>query len=879
MNLHFLLILLLLLCPRGAAAQHDRTGHTPEAQAGQPEKHAFRISHAPAAQAIDLNAATILYDTTEAAVVGHAARMLADDIGRVTGRRPSVAPTASKGTSVIIGTLGKSRLVSEIVRRKRLAVDALRGQWERFYIAAVDRPLPGLDRAIVIIGSDRRGTAYGALSLSEAIGVSPWYWWADVPVVRRPQLYAQVPQPWISPAPSVKFRGIFINDEDWGLQPWAAKNYEPTLGDIGPKTYAAVCELLLRLKGNMLAPAMHACSAPFYSQPENQRVADEYGILVTTSHCEPLLFNNASVLEWDPQRDGAWNYLTNAATIRRKLDARVAEAAPYENIYTLALRGLHDAGMQGDLTPAERLQLLTRAIGDQRDILRKHLTQPLDAVPQIFVPYKEALDVYELGLPLPDEVTIVWPDDNYGYIKRLSTPAEQARTGRSGVYYHTSYLGTPHDYLWLNTTPPVLMYEELKKAYDTGADRYWLLNVGDIKPMELAITTFFDMAYSLGSHTYDSVHRHQANFLAAIFGSSHTAELQAILDEYYRLAWSRKPEYMGWEREWDTPRWTPLQDTDFSFAHYNDARGRLADYERLRQRVTTLQAALPADVRPAFFELVAYPVLASEQMNRKFLLAQLNHELARSGDKAGANWAAAQSVEAFEAIESLNTTFNRLLDGKWNHFMSVPPGFVAKYHEMPPLTTFDGVAPRRVDLTPQPAQNVLDRCTVVDLNRVSRLQTNGTHAVRLLRGIGYDWVGLQMGEATQPATDPTSPRSPCAEYTFTATGADSVTISLYVLPFWPLNKERGTKLGVSVDGGAVAVVENELVEWAPLWKEQVLQNSAVYRLRFPLSSSASHTLRLICGDPGAIIQRIVVDWGGLQPSYVGPSMRLAAARQ
>ena len=213
----------------------------------------------------------------------------------------------------------------------------------------------------------------------------------------------------------------------------------------------------------MLAPAMHTCTGPFYSYPDSKKVADEYGIMITTSHCEPLLFNNASLKEWDSSRDGDWNYKENRETIYNKLDNRVKEASPYENIYTLAMRGLHDAGMRGNLSDQEKVQVLAQAIRDQREILTRHIDRPIQDIPQIFIPYKEALDLYELGLEVPDDVTLVWVDDNYGYIKRLSNPEEQKRSGRAGVYYHTSYLGAPHDYLWLNTTPPVLMYEELKQ--------------------------------------------------------------------------------------------------------------------------------------------------------------------------------------------------------------------------------------------------------------------------------------------------------------------------------------------------------------------------------------------------------------------------------
>ena len=515
-------------------------------------------------------AAAVCVSPKESLLVRKVAGLFADDVQRVSGMRPEVRLSASGvASSVIIATIGHNAYVDKLVRQGKLDVSAIKGGWEQFVVKVVDGRL-------LIVGSDRRGAAYGTFTLSEEMGVSPWYWWADVPVESHSTLF--VDADYVSETPTVKYRGIFINDEDWGLKPWASENYERELGDIGPRTYARVCELLLRLKANMLAPAMHSCTGAFYSHPESKVVCDSFGIVITTSHCEPLLLNNAADSEWNQDRDGDWNYKTNSKTIYKKWDDRLREAARYENIYTVAMRGVHDAGLRGDLPMNERVPLIEKVIADQRGLLTKHkaftpqkTTGEVADVPQIFVPYKETMDIYENGLRVPDDITLVWVDDNYGYMKRVSSPDERQRKGRAGVYYHLSYLGAPHDYLWLNTTPPVLMYEELKKAYDHGADRYWLLNVGDIKPMELGMTTFFDMAWNLNAFDIDNVNRHQAQWLSSLFpddvNGATSKVYQEILDNYYRLAWSRKPEYMGWEYEWDDKEHTGLKSTEFSFAH------------------------------------------------------------------------------------------------------------------------------------------------------------------------------------------------------------------------------------------------------------------------------------------------------------------------
>ena len=323
-----------------------------------------------------------------------------------------------------------------------------------------------------------------------------------MPVRHRESLHVEAP-PTLSESPSVRYRGIFLNDEDWGLTPWAAETYEPERGNIGPRTYARICELLLRLKANYLAPAMHPVSTPFNRIPENKMVADTFAIVMGTTHCEPLLLNTAG--EWDRETMGPWDYDRNKAGINRVLAQRVRENSPYENVYTLALRGLHDAAMAVGTPMREKVRMLQSALLDQRDILARETGRPIETVPQAFTPYKEALEIYSNGLELPGDVTIVWPDDNYGYLKRLSGPRERQRPGRSGVYYHVSYLGVPHSYLWFSTTPPALMYEELRKAYDTTADRLWLLNCGDLKGAEMQVSLFCEMAYDIGRFSADDV--------------------------------------------------------------------------------------------------------------------------------------------------------------------------------------------------------------------------------------------------------------------------------------------------------------------------------------------------------------------------------------
>ena len=805
--------------------------------------------------------ATVSYSQEEPKQVLRAINDLRLDIERVTGAGKD--DVGNEGGQIVVGTYG-SKTIEKLIAKGLLKEQDLKDKWESYVITVTNEPKPRL----VIAGSNTRGTIYGIYEVSQRIGVSPWYWWADVPVRQNPQAAVDCDY-YASGEPTVRYRGIFINDEDWGLKPWAASNYERELGDIGPKTYARVCELLLRLKANMLAPAMHSCTGAFYSHPQSKVVCDSFGIIITTSHCEPLLLNNAASTEWDQLRDGDWNYKTNRETILQKWDDRLSAASKYENIYTTAMRGLHDAGLRGNLPLEERVPLIAKVIDEQRQLLEKHIGRQATEIPQIFVPYKETMDIYENGLQVPDDITLVWVDDNYGYMKRVSNPEEQQRKGRAGVYYHLSYLGAPHDYLWLNTTPPVLMYEELKKAYDNGADRYWLLNVGDIKPMELGIQTFMDMAWNIHAFDFDTVNRHQTDLLTRLFGNhkvqsskffaerSGKAErkVQSLLDTYYRLAWSRRPEFMGWEFEWDDEAHTGLKPTEYSFLNYDEAQHRLADYQRISDEVEAIansfdslntsnhkvqsssqsEAAKPSAkfkvqslLKASWFEMVQFPMQAAYQMNRKFLMAQLNH-----------------------SINTLNRRYNSLLDGKWRGMMALAPGWCALYQKMPDVAFSEGAGMTPVDLSPQ--NEPLQGCQVLNLAQFASKSDDA----RLIKGLGYDWQVMQLGSAT---------------YDFDAVDADSVDVFFYTVPFWPLYAGKSNCVSVTVDGSQPQTFENKFKEYDRNWKDQVMRNGAPCRLRFAVDrSKRSHTLTFQALDPGQMLQKVIIDWGGLQPSYLGPN--------
>jgi hypothetical protein len=533
-------------------------------------------------------------------------------------------------------------------------------------IATVRNPLPHVSMGLVIVGSDRRGTAYGVYELSQAIGVSPWYWWADVAPAHRSRLMVAAGVRRMGP-PSVQYRGIFLNDEDWGLQPWAAKTFEPERADIGPKTYARIFELLLRLKANTLWPAMHKCTHAFNYYPENKVLADDYAIVMGSSHAEPMLRNNVSEWTNDPKD---YDYTKNAEGVREYWERRVRENGRFENVYTLGMRGIHDGAIQGPKTSTERIKLIEQIFRAQRELIAAHVAPDVTKVPQIFCPYKEVLTDYRAGLKVPDDVTIVWPDDNFGHIRYFPTPEERKRAGGFGVYYHISYLGQPLSYIWLNTTPPALIWEELTKAYEHGARKFWMVNVGDLKPGEIGTEFFLQMAWDIKRWRRERLPAFLTEWARREFGAKDASEIAAVMDEYYRLGFARKPEHLQWYLPGEKPRPSDLTQIDYG----DEVQTRLDAYASLTERVNRLYSAMPPARKDAFYELVAYPVRASALAGERYFFTEKCAFYLEQGRASASLWA--QRAKSADAQLSVETIFfnEKLAGGKWRHIMAMEMG-------------------------------------------------------------------------------------------------------------------------------------------------------------------------------------------------------------
>ena len=603
----------------------------------------------------DGKAATLFLDSNDYTGVLRAAGDLQADIERVTGTKPALTANLSPtGMAVIVGTLGKSSFVDKLVKAGKLNADDIAGKWESFIIATVDHPVPGVDQALVIAGSDKRGTIYGIYEISGQIGVSPWHFWADVPPRHHKQLFIKAGT-YVQGPPSVKYRGIFINDEAPDLTGWVREKFgsvpgHPNVANYGRGFYTNLFEVMLRLRANYLWPAMWS-NAFNEDDPENPRLADEYGIVMGTSHQEPML---RSQQEWDrnPGRKyGNWNYNnTNQQPVLQQFwHAGIRRNKNYESIITMGLRAENDSG-----TPIGK-NLTEQIIGVQRKILAEEINLDPAKVPQLWCLYKEVMDFYNEGLRVPDDVTLLWAEDNWGNVRRLPGIEERQRSGGAGVYYHFDYHGAPRNYQWINTDPIPKIWDQMSLARQYGADRIWIVNVGHFKGCEFPLEFFMHLAWDTTRWTNDKLDEYTRFWAEREFGPAHAGEIADIIAAYTKFNGRRKPELLA-------------PDT-YSLVNYGEFEKVVADYEALAAKAEKISDELPPESRNAFYELVLFPTKASAGLNAMYLAAARNALYAKQG-RAGANDFAAQTRELFQAQTNLMACFNHTFaGGKWNHFM------------------------------------------------------------------------------------------------------------------------------------------------------------------------------------------------------------------
>ena len=740
-------------------------------------------------------------------VIETAVSIFSGDLERISGKVPDMVCIGQEGVCESVHANGPAVIVGlvsdmeALLKEAGVACDSIAGKWETYVMAR-------RGNSLYIAGSDPRGAAYGLMELSSRMGVSPWEWWADVKTRPAGNLGIALDRD-VCSSPSVRYRGIFINDEDFCFVPWSASyDSQSRPGDVGPATYSKVFELLMRLKANTVWPAMHPSTTAFYKVPGNKEAAGKYGIVVGTSHCEPMMRNNVG--EWDGSF-GEYDFSVNRAGVMAYWRERVEELAGDEVIYTLGMRGIHDGKMAGAVTLQEQTDLTAEVIAAQRQLIDS-LSAAGRHAPQCFVPYKEVLDIYENGLEVPDDVTLVWCDDNYGHIMRLPDERECMRSGGSGIYYHVSYWGTPHDYLWIASTQPALMVSEMKRAWDCGAAQIWILNAGDIKPAEYLTDLFLDMAWDISSVSMENSGKHLESWLCECFGNKAGKDAFGIMKGYYRLNAERKPEHMGWSRT-QQPHFpggfTPVYDTEYT---EKEADERLSDFDSLCRRADAVENRLPEDLLDAWFQLVEYPLKAASAMNRKFLCLQYG--------------SLADSQAAYDEIRSLTDEYNSLGNGKWEGMMNM--------------------SPRNLPVFSAPANHVeTEYGPVADvLAAVSGGDGKCGNGVRI-PGLGYSDHSLSV-----PAGETAEFRINCRD-----SWTDAEAVFCFV-PRFPAGGDR-LRVEAAVDGCSLGVFDLKRDFVSEEWKTDILRNQTRFSAKLSLAPG-SHTLTVRPLDEAVVIDGIFV---------------------
>jgi hypothetical protein len=591
-------------------------------------------------------AANIYVDTNDWAGVVRVANDLSADVRRVTDHPAAVVHDEGSlgNNAIIIGTVGKSEVIDRLASEGKINVSQIAGKWESFFTQVVPNPLPGVDRGLVIVGSDKRGTIYGIYDLSEEMGVSPWYWWEDVPVRHQDAVFVK-PGKYEQGPPAVKYRGIFLNDEAPDLTGWVKQRF----GDYNHAFYTNVFELLLRLKANYLWPAMwNNCFNE--DDPLNPRLADEYGIVMGTSHVEPMMRADK---EWNRLGYTAkeWNYLTHSNLLDTFWKEGIERNDHYESIITIAMRGKIDTPM----SETANITLLEKIVAAQRQIIGDVMhTNPAD-VPQDWALYKEVQEYYEKGMRVPDDVTLLWCDDNWGDIRRLPSPDEWNRRGGAGIYYHLDYVGGPRNYKWVNTSPLTKVWEQMNLAYNYHANQIWVVNVGHLEHVTFPTEFFLTLAWNPNRWPKEKISEFTELWAQREFGQTYASQIADVVSKYTKYNGRRKPEL--------------LDPNTFSLVNYEEADKVLADWKSITAEAEDIYQKLPENGRDAFFELVLYPTKACEIVNELYITVAKNRLYAAQG-RASANDFAEQAGKLFQADADLSAYYNHALDGgQWDHMM------------------------------------------------------------------------------------------------------------------------------------------------------------------------------------------------------------------
>lgn len=811
-----------------------------------------------------LGVAAIYTDSTDDWLVQKAAFLLQADIQKVTGKSPLVIHKLSPANKnvIIIGTTG-SAVFKNLEQKQLVNLRDIRNKWETSRLVVTNNPLNAKGKAFVITGSDKRGTAYGVFELSKQIGVSPWYWWADVPVKKRDMIYVKNGT-YTYGSPSVKYRGIFINDEAPAFSGWTKEKF----GGVNHLVYEKIFELLLRLKGNYLWPAMWG-NAFNDDDTLNPVLANKWGIVMGTSHHEPML---RAQQEWKRYGRGEWNYEKNAAVLDSFWRKGIQNMDSHESIVTIGMRGDGDMPM----TQGTAISLLERIVSNQRKIIEEVTHKPASATPQLWALYKEVQDYYDKGMRVPDDVTLLLCDDNWGNIRRLPKLTDKPRGGGYGIYYHFDYVGGPRNYKWINTNNISRVWEQMHLAYSHGVDKIWIVNVGDLKPMEFPISFFLDYAYDTKKWNQDNLLKYYPTWAAEQFGGNYAKQIGEVLQKYSKYISRRKPEL--------------LDASTYSLQNYNEAERVLSEWKLLLAEAEAINAKLSPAYKDAYFQLILHPVKAAANLHEMYYAVAKNKVLAAANQIEANKWA--DLAKKYYITDSLlSVQYNKeIANGKWNHMMDQTHiGYT--YWQQPPVNKMPSINyiskstifsdPLSLDVVPSKISiaEQVKRAEYKFREQDGYISILADHYTKAVNKAAFQWkvipnIGREGNGITSfPVTDSAvlSASGPHLEYEFTCTSTGPTKVNAYFSPTLNFYNDAGLRYAVSIDNEPPQVIsinkdDANLRTWESWVANNIIIKTSLHNIKMP----GKHILKYWMISPAVVLQKLVLDFGGVKQSYLGP---------
>lgn len=756
---------------------------------------------------------------------------LQKDISNICGTKPEIITNSSKKRCILIGTYN-TPLIQQLINTQKLQKEELNHKNEKYILQVITTPCEGIDEALIIAGSDKRGAIYGIYELSKQMGVSPWYWWADVPIMKQENIYIK-PGIYTDGEPKVKYRGIFLNDEWPCLGNWSKE----TFGGFNSQFYKHVFELVLRLKGNFMWPAMWA-SAFYDDDPQNGVLANTMGIVMGTSHHEPMALAQQ---DWKRRGKGTWDYNHNAKGLYEFWKSGIERAKDWETVVTVGMRGDGDEPMSEDAN----ISLLENIVKDQRKIIESVTKKKAKETPQVWALYKEVQDYYDKGMRVPDDITLLLCDDNWGNVRKLPNLNEKPRSGGYGMYYHFDYVGGPRNSKWINISPIPRVWEQMNLTYEYGVRKLWVVNVGDLKPMEYPITFFLDMAWNPERFNAQNLQQHTEDFCAQQFGTKYAKEAARILSLYTKYNRRVTPEMLKAET--------------YSF-HYAEWERVVNEYNTLALDAHNLGFLMPSVYRDAYDQLISFPIQASSNLYNMYYAQAKNRELAALNNPEANNWAN-KVMACFQRDSILTDYYHKVIsNGKWNHLMDqVHIGYTSWNN--PPKQIMPQVT--RVPEKEKAYTFIeVDGYVSIEAEHFTRSVAKGETVWSIIPNFGKTRSGI----TTLPVTR--VPENMYLEYDIEMKRTGNVQVDLLLAPTLNFNDNKGLSYAISFDGGKEQIINfnghynGELGKWQA---NPIIESRTIHEL----NKKGKQTLRIRPLNPGIVIEKILINTGGLKPSYLG----------